>query len=67
MQKLKMWLKVSLNTTSDGWFPNELWESAKEANRAAYEEWMDTAREAEARGDSMTVEKADRLWPFDAR
>ncbi|PGH00171.1 hypothetical protein AJ80_09225 [Polytolypa hystricis UAMH7299] len=67
-QKLKMWLKVSLNTTSDGWFPNELWDDAKEANRAAYDEWMATARKLEAQGDdSMTVEKADKLWPFDAR
>ncbi|QVM11227.1 hypothetical protein D8B26_005880 [Coccidioides posadasii str. Silveira] len=67
-QKLKTWLKISLQTTSDGWMPNELWEDAREANRMAYEQWMETARESEARGDdSMTVEKAEKLWPFDAR
>jgi hypothetical protein len=67
MHKLKQWLKVSMDTTSDGWVPNELWDAAKEANRAAYDQWMQTAREAEARGENMTVEKADALWPFDAR
>lgn len=66
-QKLKTWLKTSLQTTSDGWFPNEAWEAAKEAHSAAFAEWMETAREAEARGDDMTVEKAERLWPFDHR
>lgn len=67
MQKLKMWLKVSLQTTSDGWVANEMWDAAKEANRAAYKEWMVTARESEAAGEGMTVGKAERLWPFDAR
>jgi hypothetical protein len=67
MQKLKQWLKVSMDTTSDGWVPNELWDAAKEANRAAYDQWMQTAREAEARGENMTVEKTDALRPFDAR
>ncbi|EFR05414.1 hypothetical protein MGYG_08426 [Nannizzia gypsea CBS 118893] len=67
-EKLKAWLRISLQTTSDGWIPNELWKDAKEANRMAYEQWMETAREAEARGDDdMTVEKAEKLWPFDAR
>ncbi|KAF3481968.1 uncharacterized protein GIQ15_04727 [Arthroderma uncinatum] len=67
-EKLKAWLRISLQTTSDGWIPNELWEDAKEANRMAYEQWIETAREAEARGDDdMTVEKAEKLWPFDAR
>ncbi|CAK45802.1 hypothetical protein M747DRAFT_250257 [Aspergillus niger ATCC 13496] len=34
----------------------------------AYEQWMETAREAEERGDeNMTVEKADKLWPWDTR
>ncbi|KAK2747769.1 hypothetical protein FQN57_001799 [Myotisia sp. PD_48] len=62
-QKLKMWLKLSMDTTSDGWFPNELWADAKKANRIAYDEWIQSAREF----DDMTVEKADSLWPFDAR
>ncbi|WEW59407.1 hypothetical protein PRK78_004879 [Emydomyces testavorans] len=67
MQKLKTWLKIQMQTTSDGWVPNEVWDAAKEANRAAYDEWMQTARESEACGEDMTAEKADRLWPFDAR
>ncbi|KMU91683.1 hypothetical protein CIHG_09490 [Coccidioides immitis H538.4] len=67
-QKLKTWLKMSLQSSSDGWMSNELWEDAREANRMVYEQWMETSRESEARGDdSMTVEKAEKLWPFDAR
>ncbi|KAL4794562.1 hypothetical protein BDV19DRAFT_399356 [Aspergillus venezuelensis] len=56
VQRLKLWLRNSLDTNSDGWVPNEAWDAAKEANRGAYEEWIQTAREAEAKGD-----------PFDAR
>lgn len=66
-QRLKSWLKASLNTNSDGWVPNEVWDAAKDAHRAAYDEWIQTARESEARGESMTVVKAEKLWPFDAR
>ncbi|KAI1976664.1 hypothetical protein LOZ54_006603 [Ophidiomyces ophidiicola] len=65
MQKLKMWLKVSMGTTGDGWVPNDVWEAAREANRAAYDEWMETARESEAKGGDMTVARGERLWPFD--
>ncbi|KAI9929360.1 hypothetical protein MW887_000828 [Aspergillus wentii] len=67
VQRLKLWLKNSLNTDSDGWVPNEFWDAAKDAHKTAYHEWMETAREAEAQGDELTVEKADRLWPFDSR
>lgn len=63
LQKLKTWLKISLQTTSDGWVPNEVWDTAREVNREAYGEWIQTARESE----DMTVEKADKLWPFDSR
>lgn len=57
---------MQLNSGSDGWVPNEIWDAAQEANRAAYAEWMESAKElGEAEG--MTPEKADRLWPFDAR
>ncbi|KAB8200234.1 hypothetical protein BDV34DRAFT_217358 [Aspergillus parasiticus] len=66
-QRLKMWLRDSLGTDSDGWVPNDVWEVAKDAHRAAYNEWMETVRNAEAKGDELTVEKADRLWPFDSR
>ncbi|KAL4921179.1 hypothetical protein BDW62DRAFT_220049 [Aspergillus aurantiobrunneus] len=60
-QKLKTWLKISMQTTSDGWVPNEVWKVAQEAKRAAYDEWIETAR------SEMSVEKADILWPFDRR
>lgn len=67
VQRLKMWLIRSLNTNSDGWVPNEAWETAKDAHRAAYEEWMKTARESEVEGGNLTLEKAEKLWPFDSR
>ncbi|KAE8404616.1 hypothetical protein BDV37DRAFT_271277 [Aspergillus pseudonomiae] len=66
IQKLKLWLRNSLNTNSDGWVLNELWDAARDAHRAAYDEWIQTARESESRGDSLTVAKEDKLWPFDA-
>jgi hypothetical protein len=40
-----------------------LWENMD--NRAAYDEWIQTAKEAESRGEDMTVAKADKMWPFD--
>ncbi|EEP77358.1 predicted protein [Uncinocarpus reesii 1704] len=61
-QKLKAWLKIQMQTTSDGWVPNEVWEAAKEANKAAYDEWIESAC-----SEGMTVEEADKLWPFDSR
>ncbi|KZF20387.1 hypothetical protein L228DRAFT_232990 [Xylona heveae TC161] len=67
VQKLKLWLKSSLNTNSDGWVPNEIWDAARVAHRAAYDEWIQTARESESCGEDLTVAKADKLWPFDAR
>ncbi|KAL4784214.1 hypothetical protein BJX76DRAFT_348012 [Aspergillus varians] len=54
-------------TNSDGWVPNDVWDAAKDAHRAAYDEWIQTARESESRGESLTVAKADKLWPFDVR
>ena len=65
-QRLKLWLKDSLYTNSDGWVPNEIWDAAKDAHREAYDEWIQTARESEARRE-MTVAKAEKLWPFDSR
>ncbi|KAJ5442231.1 hypothetical protein N7445_005238 [Penicillium cf. griseofulvum] len=67
VQALKSWLRDTLDTNSDGWVPNEDWDAAKVVHRAAYDEWIQTAKEAEARGEDMTVEKADKMWPFDAR
>lgn len=68
VHKLRAWLKMALQTTSDGWVPNGVWDAAKEANQMAYQEWMETAREAVAREDEgMTMAKAEKLWPFNAR
>lgn len=67
IQTLKSWLRDTLNTNSDGWVPNEAWDPARVAHRAAYDEWIETARESEARGEDMTVAKAEKMWPFDAR
>ncbi|GKZ17033.1 hypothetical protein AbraIFM66951_005762 [Aspergillus brasiliensis] len=67
VQSLKLWLKNSLNTNSDGWVPNEAWGTARDAHRAAYDEWIQTARGSEARGNDLTMAKAEKLWPFDAR
>lgn len=47
----------------------DIWEVARDAHKAAFGEWIGTAREAESRcdNDGLTVEKAERLWPFDSR
>ncbi|QKX58871.1 uncharacterized protein TRUGW13939_05999 [Talaromyces rugulosus] len=63
VQTLKVWLQNSLDTNSDGWVPNDEWDTTKEANRAAYDEWIQTTKEV----GEITVEKADEMWPFDAR
>ncbi|PKX89346.1 uncharacterized protein P174DRAFT_464477 [Aspergillus novofumigatus IBT 16806] len=54
-------------THSDGWVPNNVWGAAKDAHRAAYDEWIRTTRESESRGNGLTVAKAHNLWPLDAR
>lgn len=50
VQALKLWLKRTFDTNSDGWVPNNEWDAARVMHRKAYEEWIQTAREAEARG-----------------
>ncbi|KAL4804384.1 kinase-like domain-containing protein [Aspergillus unguis] len=67
VQGLKSCLRDSLNTGSDGWVPSDVWDVVRDAHRMAYDEWMQVAREAESRGEGLTVAKADKLWPFDAR
>lgn len=64
-QRLKDWLKESMHTTSDGWFPadRKLWAAAQEINREAYRQWMESVRQS----GEMTPAKADALWPFDSR
>ncbi|KAM3477158.1 hypothetical protein MY5147_002867 [Beauveria neobassiana] len=67
VQRLRSWLKSALYTDSDGWASNTQWDAAKDAHRAVYDQWIETARELESDGEGLTVEKADKLWPFDAR
>ncbi|KAJ5796781.1 uncharacterized protein N7518_005321 [Penicillium psychrosexuale] len=67
VQALKLWLKNTLDTDSHGWIPNDAWDAARAVHRAAYDEWIQTAKDAESRGEDMTVERADKMWPFDAR
>ncbi|KAH0359995.1 hypothetical protein KCU65_g9653, partial [Aureobasidium melanogenum] len=65
---LKAWLMQTLGITSDGWIPIDEFPLILPAYREAYELWIGIAREAEAAGDAeMSVEKADKLWPFDQR
>ncbi|RDL30749.1 uncharacterized protein BP5553_10094 [Venustampulla echinocandica] len=59
-QELKSRLMDMLNTTSDGWVPNDAAKPALAANLAALDEWMKSAVES---GD-MSREKAEELWPF---
>lgn len=67
VQALKSWLKSTLDTNRDGWIPNDARDAVRVAHRAAYNEWIQTAKEADAIGVDMTIEKADKMWPFDAR
>ncbi|OAA40802.1 serine/threonine protein kinase [Beauveria brongniartii RCEF 3172] len=67
VQRLKLWLKSALHTDSDGWVSNAQWDAARDAHRAVYDQWIETARESESDSEGLTVEKADKLWPFDAR
>ncbi|KAJ5981547.1 hypothetical protein N7522_013583 [Penicillium canescens] len=67
VQALKSWLRDNRDTNSDGWIPNDAWDAARVAHRTAYNEWIQTAKEAESRGEDMTIAKADKMWPFDAR
>ena len=55
------------HTNSDGRILNDVWNAATGTHRAAYDEWIQTARESECRDEGLTVAKADKLWPFDAR
>lgn len=67
VQRLKLWLRNSLHTASDGWIPDDVWDAARDSHRAAYDEWIQTARESEVRREGLTVAKEDKLRPFDAR
>lgn len=67
VQKLNLWLRFSLHTNYDGWVPNDVWVASKDAHCAAYDEWIQTARESDSHGEGLKVEKASLLWPFDVR
>ncbi|KAJ5690116.1 hypothetical protein N7462_004508 [Penicillium macrosclerotiorum] len=63
VQKLSLSLVNSIVAESDGWVPVERWPVAKQEYAKLYRAWMDAARES----DSLTAEKADRMWPWDMR
>ena len=62
-QKLKYFLVRATNSNSDGWVPAEAWDAARDANRMAFEQWMQTVVEVD--GAEMDPQKAKDLWPFD--
>lgn len=60
-QQLKHWLVTALQASSDGWVPNDVWDAAREANKAAFGEWMKSAKDS----GELDEQKAQELWPFD--
>ena len=44
IQKLKLFLKSSLHTNSDGWVPNNAWNAVKDAHHAAYDKWIQNSK-----------------------
>lgn len=68
VQNLKTRLIKLLDTNSNKWIRNGYWKVTREAHRTTYKKWMEMARVVERRGDeSMSVEKTDKLWSWDAR
>jgi len=61
--KLKRFLVHLADSNADGWVHPADWDAAKEANRKAFEERMQTVKESS--DPDMTEEKARKLWPFD--
>ena len=65
-QGLKQKLMSLLDTASDGWVPNHLWETTKAAHRDAFEEVVHSVGNAEITDDqSMSIEELKKIWPFD--
>lgn len=60
VQQLKMILKHTLNTDSDGWVPAENWEIAKAEHKALYDQWIESVKDS-----GSSVDHARKLWPFD--
>ena len=60
-QKLKLWLTGMLQSSSDGWVPNDVWDTAREANKDSFGLRMQSVRESK----EMDDQKARELWPFD--
>ncbi|KAL3420321.1 hypothetical protein PVAG01_08820 [Phlyctema vagabunda] len=63
MQRLKEFLIENFDSDSDGWIPPEAWEFSKEMHRSTFQTWMDGAREGV--DPKLTVEIAEKLWPYD--
>lgn len=58
-QQPKMLLKRVLDTDSDGWVPAEDWETARQENKALFDQWMETVKDS---GGSENYYK--KMWPF---
>ena len=60
LQILRLWLKASLNTNSNGWVPSEVWDAAKDAHFAAFDKKkIPSARGFKACGKITTVVKTE--------
>ncbi len=63
MQKLKDFLTKNFDTAGEGWIPPEAWEISKEIHKNTYQTWINEAREGS--DPKLTVEIAEKLWPYD--
>ena len=67
-KQLKERLINLLDTTPDGWVPTDSWEATEVAHREAFDELVQTVRNAEGIDtQSMNEEDLRRIWPFDVR
>jgi hypothetical protein len=61
--KLKQHLVELLETTGDGWVPQEAWQSTREAHLAVFKRACNDIKEA--KDLSLDVETFVSMWPFD--
>lgn len=65
-QRLRLWLQDSLGSNGDGWRPAEAFETAEEAHRVAFEEWMSSNCDEDRDSNKEATEaRARKLWPWD--
>jgi len=63
MQRLKTFLMENFDSDTEGWIPPEPWEISKEIHKNTYNMWIDRARSGI--DPKLTVEIAEKLWPYD--